>query len=58
MNCKTCFYFEAFSKTDKERGLCHRFPPDQDGSGKFSIDQFSTVPAKEWCGEYKKGVKK
>lgn len=55
MNCGKCKYF----KTVDAIGECRRFPPNQDGEGSRTVDEFPIVKKDFWCGEYKKkGAKK
>ena len=56
MKCKECKYFESVG--DGNNGYCHRFPPNSDGKGTSTIDEFPFVRSNYWCGEYKrKGAK-
>ena len=48
--CRTCCFYEYFGNA----GYCHRFPPNQDGNGKNSIDEPPCVSEDSWCGEHKK----
>ena len=52
--CVKCKYFYPIGDV----GQCRRFPPNQDGKGNSTIDEFSMVRKNYWCGEYKKGAKK
>lgn len=52
--CEKCRFFKPI----RDVGKCRRFPPVQDGHSTSTIDEFSTVPKDEWCGEFKKGVRK
>ena len=39
-HCNECYFYEA---NDVERGLCHRYPPD---------NGITKVKANWWCGEW------
>ncbi len=56
MKCEKCKFFEPIG--DGNNGYCHRFPPENDGRGSKTIDEFPFVRKGEWCGEFKKGAKK
>lgn len=59
MKCEECEYFESIYESDNSIGHCHRFPPNQDGQGISTEDEFSVVKGHRWCGEFKKkGAKK
>lgn len=38
--CNDCYYYEP---TDHERGLCHRYPPD---------NGITKVKSVWWCGDF------
>ncbi len=52
--CGNCRFFEPV----KEVGECRRYPPNQDGKGSATVDEFPTVRKDLWCGEFKKGARK
>lgn len=54
MECKTCEHFQPVG----DNGDCHRFPPQNDGKGSSTIDEFPQVRSTFWCGEYKRKDKK
>jgi len=54
MNCENCKFFEPVGSV----GTCRRFPPNQDGKGAHTVDEFPTVRKEYWCGEHKKGARK
>jgi hypothetical protein len=53
MKCEDCKFYEPIGDAS---GDCRRFPPDQDGQGSDTIDEFPNVRPSGWCGEYKKGA--
>ena len=54
MICINCEYYQPLGNA----GHCHRFPPNQDGKGTSTIDEFPMVKEDDWCGEHKKKGKK
>jgi len=55
-NCGNCKFFKDCGTV----GNCRRYPPNQDGHGIKTVDEFPTVVKDFWCGEHapvKKGGK-
>ena len=50
MKCQDCKYYESQGNA----GFCHKFPPENDGKGIATVDEFPVVKEADWCGEYKK----
>lgn len=48
--CEECDHFESIGDV----GKCHRFPPEIDGKGQNSVDEFPIVRKDYWCGEFSK----
>lgn len=56
MKCGNCEFYEGIG--DANNGYCHRFPPENDGKGTKTIDEFPFVREGNWCGEHKRKGKK
>jgi len=48
--CKDCKSFMPVGDV----GQCRRNPPQIDGKGQSSVDEFPIVRPDFWCGEFKK----